>query len=366
MDELINLFDFEAAALARLPAGVRDYFRGGAHDELTLRDNRAAYERWQIHYRVLRGVAERDLSTELFGHRVEWPVLVAPTACHQLAHPGGEVATARAASAVGTTMVLSTVSNFAMEDVSREARCGLWFQLYVYRDRGLTAELVARAAECGCRAIALTVDTPIGGVRERDLRNAFKFPSELPLRNVLPAGAEAPAPGAPEFSFQQYVNTMFDPALDWEDLDWLCAQTKLPVLVKGVVRPDDAVHAAEHGARGVIVSNHGGRQLDTAPATLDVLEPIVQAAGSRLTVLADGGVRRGTDVLKALALGARAVLVGRPVLWGLAVAGEAGARRVLELLRNELDVAMALAGCRSLAEIDRDLVRRNSPTTSSQ
>ena len=358
MDELINLFDFEAAALERLPAGVRDYFRGGAHDELTLRDNRAAFERWQIHYRVLRDVAKRELSTELFGHRIEWPVLVAPTACHQLAHPDGELATARAASAVGTTMVLSTVSNFAMEEVSREARCGLWFQLYVYRDRGITSDLVARAAACGCRAIALTADTPIGGVRERDLRNAFKFPSELPMRNVLPAGAEAPAGGAAEFSFQQYVNTMFDPSLDWGDLEWLCARTELPVLVKGVVRPDDAVRAAEHGAQGVIVSNHGGRQLDTAPAALDVLEPIVQAAGEKLTVLADGGVRRGTDVLKALALGARGVLVGRPVLWGLAVAGEAGARRVLELLRNEFDVAMALAGCRTIGEIDRDLVRR--------
>ena len=358
MDELINLFDFEAAALERLPAGARGYFRGGAHDELTLRDNRAAYERWQIHYRVLRDVAERDLSTELFGHRVEWPVLVAPTACHQLAHPEGEVATARAASAAGTTMVLSTVSNFAMEDVAREARSGLWFQLYVYRDRGITNALVARAAECGCRAIALTVDAPVGGVRERDLRNDFKFPSELPMRNVLPAGPEPPAPNAPPLSFQQYVNSMLDPSLDWGDLEWLCARTKLPVLVKGVVRPDDAVRAAEHGAQGVIVSNHGGRQLDTAPAALDVLEPIVQAVGERLTVLADGGVRRGTDVLKALALGAKAVLVGRPVLWGLAVGGEAGARRVLELLRNELDVAMALAGCRTVGEIDRDLVRR--------
>jgi 4-hydroxymandelate oxidase len=357
VNELINLFDFERVAIERLPAGARDYFRGGAHDELTLRDNHAAFERWQIHYRVLRNVAQRELATELFGHRIEWPVLVAPTACHQLAHPEGELATARAAAAVGTAMVLSTISNFAMEDVAREARRGLWFQLYVYRDRGITSDLVARAVDCGCQAIALTVDAPVGGVRERDLRNAFAFPSELPLRNVLPSGSEAVVPDVP-VSFQQYVNSMFDPSLGWSDLEWLCSRTKLPVLIKGVVRPDDAVRAAEHGARGVIVSNHGGRQLDTAPAALDVLESIVQAVGERLTVLADGGVRRGTDVLKALALGARAVLVGRPVLWGLAVDGEAGARRVLELLRNELDVAMALSGCRTIAEIDRDLVRR--------
>jgi isopentenyl diphosphate isomerase/L-lactate dehydrogenase-like FMN-dependent dehydrogenase len=358
MEELINLFDFEKAALERMPAGARDYYRGGAHDELTLRDNRAAFERWQIHYRVLRDVEHRDLSTELFGHRVDWPVLVAPTACHQLAHPDGELATARAASAVGTAMVLSTLSNYAMEEVAREARSGLWFQLYVYRDRGITSELIARAAACGCRAIALTVDAPVGGVRERDLRNAFAFPSEMPMRNVLPRGPEPPLPDVPPISFQQYVNSMFDPSLGWSDLEWLCAQTALPVLVKGVVRPDDAVRAAEHGAQGVVVSNHGGRQLDTAPAAIDVLEPIVQAAGNRLTVLADGGVRRGTDVLKALALGARAVLVGRPVLWGLAVGGEAGARRVLELLRKELDVAMALAGCRTVGEVDRDLVKR--------
>ena len=358
MDDLINLFDFEKAALERMPAGARDYYRGGAHDELTLRDNRAAFERWQIHYRVLRDVEKRDLSTSLFGQRVEFPVLVAPTACHQLAHPEGELSTARAASAVGTAMVLSTLSNYAMEEVAREARSGLWFQLYVYRDRGVTRELVARAAACGCRAIALTVDAPVGGVRERDLRNAFAFPSDMPMRNVMPAGPEPPAPDVPPVSFQQYVNSMFDPSLGWSDLEWLCAQTALPVLVKGIVRPDDAVRAAEHGAQGIVVSNHGGRQLDTAPAAIDVLEPIVQAVGERLTVLADGGVRRGTDVLKALALGARAVLLGRPVLWGLAVAGEAGARRVLELLRNELDVAMALSGCRTVGEIDRDLVRR--------
>jgi 4-hydroxymandelate oxidase len=358
MDDLINLFDFERAAIERLPAGARDYYRGGAHDELTLRDNRAAFERWQIHYRVLRDVERRDLSTTLFGHRVEFPVLVAPTACHQLAHPEGELATARAASAAGTTIVLSTLSNYAMEEVAREAGHGLWFQLYVYRDRGVTRDLVARAAACGCRAIALTVDAPVGGVRERDLRNAFAFPSDMPMRNVLPGGPEPPPPDVPPVSFQQYVNSMFDPSLRWSDLEWLCARTELPVLVKGVVRPDDAVRAAEHGAQGVIVSNHGGRQLDTAPAAIDVLEPIVQAVGDRLTVLADGGVRRGTDVLKALALGARAVLVGRPVLWGLAVGGEAGARRVLELLRKEFDVAMALAGCRTVGEIDRDLVQR--------
>ncbi len=357
MEDLINLFDFEKAALEKLPAGPRDYIGGGAQDEVTLRGNRAAYERWQIHYRVLRDVAVRDLSTALFGHRIDWPVLVAPTAFHRLAHPDGELATARAASAVGTTMVLSTVSNYAMEDVAREARRGLWFQLYVYRDRGITRELVARATECGCRAIALTVDAPIGGVRERDLRNAFAFPSDLPVRNVLPKGAE-PSPDAPAVSFQEYVNTMFDPSLGWSDLDWLCAHSSVPVLVKGVVRPDDAVRAAEHGAQGVVVSNHGGRQLDTAPATLDVLEPIAQAVGDRVTVLADGGIRRGTDVLKMLALGGRAVLVGRPVLWGLAVGGEAGARRVLELLRRELDIAMALSGCRTVGEIDRDLVQR--------
>jgi 4-hydroxymandelate oxidase len=322
---------------------------------VTLRENRAAFDRWKIHYRVLRGAGQRNLSVELFGSRIDLPVVIAPMAHQTLAHPDGEVATARAANSVGTVMGLSTLSNQSMEAVAREAQRGMWFQLYVHRDRAVTRDLIARAMDCGSRAIVLTVDATTAGLRERDIRNGFRFPPREPMAGVRET--MTPVQGA---SFQAYVNATYDPALSWEDLDWLCARTSLPVLVKGIVRADDAVRAAEHGAQGVVVSNHGGRQLDTAPATIDVLEPIAQAVGSRLTVLMDSGIRRGTDVLKALALGARAVLLGRPVLWGLSVGGEAGVRRVLELLRNELDVAMALSGCGSVAEIDRSLVLNGS------
>jgi 4-hydroxymandelate oxidase len=351
LNTLINLFDFEAATKGVLPDDVRDYICGGATDEVTLRENRAAFDQWRIHYRVLRGAGQRDLSTELFGTRIDWPVVIAPTAHQTLAHAEGEAATSRAASSAGTIMTLSTLSNHAMEAVAREAGRGLWFQLYVHRDRGVTRELIARAVASGARAIVLTVDAATAGLRERDLRNGFRFPPREPMEGVT----LVPTQGA---TFQAYVNATYDPALSWKDLEWLCSHTSLPVLVKGIVRPDDAVLAADHGARGVVVSNHGGRQLDTAPPTIDVLEPVVQAVGSRVTVLLDSGIRRGTDVLKALALGARAVMLGRPVLWGLAVGGETGVRRVLDLLRNELDVAMALAGCSSLADVDRSLVQR--------
>lgn len=351
MNTLINLFDFEAATKGVLPDEVRDYICGGATDEVTLRENRAAFERWQIHYRVLRGAGQPDLSVELFGSRIDFPVVIAPTAHQTLAHAEGEVATARAASSAGTIMTLSTLSNHAMDSVAREAGRGLWFQLYVHRDRAVTRDLIARAVACGARAVVLTVDATTAGLRERDLRNGFRFPPREPMAGVT----LLPTQGS---TFQAYVNATYDPALSWKDLEWLCSHTSLPVLVKGIVRADDAVLAADHGAQGVIVSNHGGRQLDTAPATIDVLEPIVQAVGSRMTVLLDSGIRRGTDILKALALGARAVMLGRPVLWGLAIAGEPGVRRVLDLLRNELEVAMALAGCPSIADIDRSLVQR--------
>jgi 4-hydroxymandelate oxidase len=362
--QLVNVFDFEAAALARLPGPTRDYYFGGANDEITLKRNRTAYDAVALHYRVLRDVGERDLSTSVLGIPVGVPILVAPTACHQLAHPDGELATARAVTAAGTLMILSTLSNCAMEDVGREMRGPLWFQLYVYRDRGVTRELIQRAEAVGCRAIVLTVDAPLGGQRERDARNSFRLPEGIVMRNLLPAGRTFAGLDVGPGGVAAYINAMFDPKLSWRDLDWLAAQTKLPVIVKGIVRADDAVLAREHGAQAVVVSNHGGRQLDTSPATIEVLESIAAALDGRIEVLIDGGIRRGTDVLKALALGARAVLIGRPILWGLAVAGEQGVRQVLEILRRELDVAMALAGCRSVDEVDIELIRPSTPAAS--
>ncbi len=353
-----NLAEFETAARARLSRTAYDYYAGGSGDELTLADNQAAFRRHRLAYRVLRDLSERSLATEVLGTPLAMPVLVAPTAFHCLADPEGEVATARAAAAAGTVMILSTLSTRSIEDV---CGCGgpVWFQLYVYRDRGATRALVERAEAAGCRAIVLTVDAQLWGRRERDLRNRFALPPGLELAN-LAAQREAGMSHLPKVAvgsgLAAYVGSLFDPALSWKDLAWLASITRLPVVVKGLVHPDDARLAVEHGAAAVVVSNHGGRQLDTAVATLDALPGVAEAVDGRIEVLLDGGVRRGTDVVKALALGARAVALGRPVLWGLAAGGRAGVERVLELLRDELDVALALCGCRTPAEVHRGLL----------
>jgi 4-hydroxymandelate oxidase len=357
----INVFDLEAIARERLSREAYDYYASGAQDEVTLRENRAAYERLSLAYRVLVDVSRRDMATTVLGQPVAMPILVAPTAFHRLATPEGEVATVRAAGAAGTVMILSTLSNTRVEEVVAAASGPVWFQLYVYRDRQSTEGLVRRAEAAGCRALVLTVDAPLLGRRERDVRNRFRLPPGLAVANMLPEGyGEVPSAVA-DSGLAAYVANLLNPALSWKDVAWLQSITELPVLVKGIVRPDDALRAADVGVAGIVVSNHGGRQLDTAPATIDVLPEIADAlaaSGHKIEVLMDGGVRRGTDILKALALGARAVLVGRPVLWGLAADGEAGAAWALRILRDELDLAMALAGTPTLADITRDLVRR--------
>ena len=360
LDQAVNLLDLEEPARRALPRMAYDYYASGAADEITLRDNRAAFDRRRIAYRVLAGVGARDLATTVVGERVSMPVLVAPTAFHRLAHPEGEAATARGAGAAGTVMVLSTLSNTPVEEVLAAATGPVWFQLYVYRDRGATRALVERVEAAGCRALVLTVDAPLLGRRERDVRNRFHLPAGLAVANVLAEGyGDLPAAEAGS-GLAGYVSELLDPNLTWDDLDRLAAATRLPLLVKGIVRADDAVRAAEHGVAGIVVSNHGGRQLDTSIATLDALPPIADAlarrAGPAPELLLDGGVRRGTDVLKALALGARAVLIGRPVLWGLALGGAEGVARVLAMLRGELDLAMALAGARTVGEMTGDLV----------
>jgi 4-hydroxymandelate oxidase len=358
--EPVNVFDFETIAREKLSREAYDYYAGGAHDEVSVRGNRAAYDRLSIAYRVLVDVSRRDMATSILGQPVAMPMLVAPTAFHRMATPEGEVATARAAGAAGTAMILSTLSTSTVESVVAAATGPIWFQLYVYRDRQATEGLVRRAEAAGCRALVLTVDAPLLGRRERDVRNLFRLPPGLAVANLLPEGYGDMPPAAADSGLAAYVASFLDPSLSWRDVAWLRSITSLPLLVKGIVRPDDALRAADSGVAGIVVSNHGGRQLDTSPATLDVLPEIVDsldAHGHRIEVLMDGGVRRGTDVMKALALGARAVLIGRPVLWGLAAEGEAGVVSVLRLLRDELDLAMALAGAPTLADITRDLVR---------
>jgi 4-hydroxymandelate oxidase len=351
----INLYDYEAIAREKLTPMAYDYYASGAHDEITLAENHAAYDRIKLRYRVLRDISRRDISTTVLGHQLSMPVIVAPTAFHKLACEEGEVATVRAAGAAGTLMILSTLSTTSIEDVMAAATGPVWFQLYVYKDREATKGLVQRAEAAGCSALALTVDAQIWGRRERDVRNRFQLPPGLSVKNLMPAGQEELPPTMQDSGLAAYVASLFDQTLSWKDVEWLCSLTKLPVLLKGIVHPEDARLAVEHGAAGVIVSNHGGRQLDTAPATIEALPAIVEAVDGRIEVLIDGGIRRGTDVIKALAYGAKAVAVGRPVLWGLAYDGQRGVERVLDLLRFEVDLAMGLCGCASVGEIGPDL-----------
>ena len=354
-DPLINIADYARLARRTLSKGALDYFEGGARDEITLRENTAGWEGLKLYYRVLAGVGPRDLTTTVLGKPISMPIVVAPTAFHKLACEAGEIATAVAAKAAKTLFILSSLSNTAMESVFAQAASPRWFQLYIYKDRGITHELVKRAETAGAEAIVLTVDAPGLGTRERDARNNFRLPDGLGVENLAPLG-KGDFPEVTGSALAAYVQANFKDDLGFDDLDWLCGCTRLPVVVKGVCRADDARRAAERGAKAIVVSNHGGWQLDTAPATCEVLPYVVDSVGDRCEVYVDGGIRRGSDVLKAIALGARVVLVGRPILWGLCVGGEQGAIQVLEILRRELDEAMLLCGCTKLSDIKRELL----------
>lgn len=349
----INLHDYEAAAREALPGMVYDYYAGGAGDEISVRENVEAWGRVRLRPRVLVDVSRCDLGTTVLGTRVEMPVLTAPCAMNGLAHADGEPAVARAAAEAGIVQVVSTLSSYSLEEVAAASAGVRWFQLYAYRDWGLTRDLVERAAAAGYGALCMTVDGAIPGVRERDARNRFRVPADVRVGNFAHRLPEAPDGSA----LLRYVADQFDPGLTWESVDRLRALSKLPLVLKGVLTAEDARLAVEHGAQGIVVSNHGGRQLDTAVATCDALPEVVDAASGAAEIYVDGGIRRGTDVLKALALGARAVLIGRPYLWALAVEGEAGVRRILGLLREELRLAMALSGCPDVASIVPERVR---------
>lgn len=355
VQQYINLEDYEKAAKGLLSQSTYGYYASGAWDMSTLRENQEAYKRLRIIYRVFKDVSKRSTECTLFGHKLSMPILIAPTAFHCLATPEGEVATAEAASTAGTLMSLSSLSTRTVEDVAKHAKGPLWFQLYINQDRGFTKALVQRVKKAGYSALVVTCDTPLWGKREPDVRNEFHLPPGISAVNLVRSEAEK------ELQYKgaglgQAFKWMLDPSVTWKEISWLRECADLPVLVKGVCHADDALLAVKHGASGIIVSNHGGRQMDSAPATIERLEPIVQAVSGAVPVLVDGGIRRGTDVLKALALGATAVQIGRPILWGLAVAGANGAAHVLHLLREELDLAMALAGCSRIQDIRRDLV----------
>jgi len=356
--DLLNVADYARFAREKLPKDILGYYEGGALDEITLRENTAGWERLKLYYRVLAGVGPREMGTTVLGRSISMPICVAPTAFHKLACEVGEIATARAATKTGTLFILSSLSNTPMEEVFAQAASPKWFQLYIYKDRGITGELIQRAEAAGAEAIVLTVDAPGLGTRERDSRNNFRLPDGLSVANLAPLG-KGDIPAVEGSGLAAYVRDNFKSDLGFDDLEWLCRCTRLPVIVKGVCRGDDAQRSMEHGAKAIVVSNHGGRQLDTAPATCEVLPHVVDAVGDGCEVYVDGGIRRGSDVLKAIALGARAVLVGRPILWGLTVNGEQGAIDILEILRRELDEAMLLCGCTNLNELGRWVVEPN-------
>lgn len=350
----LNLRAYQDLARQVLPQGNFDYYAGGAGDEITLRENEQAWGRLRFRPRVMVDVSHCDLSTTILGEPVSMPIMSAPCAFNMLAHPEGELAVARAVAAAGMIQVLSTLSSYPLEEVAKTPGRKQWFQLYCLRDPGATREMMQRVEAAGYKAFCLTVDAPFSGTRERDSHNNFVLPPNVRAANLLhllPANAQ-------EVSFQKFVQNQFDPVLTWKTLEWLRGLTKLPIVLKGLETAEDAKLAVQHGASGICVSNHGGRQLDGAIPTCDALAEVVDAVAGAVEVFVDGGIRRGTDVLKALALGARAVLVGRPYLWGLAVDGEAGVSRVFGMLRSELTLALALAGCPTVADIPRSLVAK--------
>lgn len=359
LEACVTVDDFEALAKTRLSAMAYDYYRSGADEEQTLSRNREAFARYEIWYRTLVNVSAPQIATTVLGRTVASPILIAPTAYHSLAHPDGERATARAAADVGTLYCASTLATTSLEDVAAAAPgAPRWFQLYVHKDRAFTNKLIARAKAAGYDAIAVTCDTPVLGRRCADVKNRFALPNGMVMANLIEALPQDLREGAGS-ELARFVASRHDPAFVWSDLDEIVrAAHPLPVIVKGIARADDAKRAVDHGARAVWVSNHGGRQLDYAPATVDCLREIAPALPPEVEVYLDGGVRSGTHALIALGLGARAVFVGRPVLWGLATSGQAGVQRVLGLLNEELIRAMRLAGCADVESTREDLIRR--------
>ena len=376
VDRAYSIADLRRIARRRLPLALFDFVDGGAEDEVTLGRNREAYGRLELRPRVLAGAGAPDLSVEVFGERLSLPVMISPTGSSGLLWPAGEAAVARAATGAGTAMAVSAAACLSLETVAAAAPGSKWLQLMLYRDRGLVRAIADRAREAGYGVLCLTVDCPVIGKRERDIQNGFTIPPRLTnaaiadLPRHLPwllRMARGPRIGFPNFNrgdgaglveMGAYLNSLIDPGMDWEGLQWLRSIWDGPLVIKGVLHADDARRAVECGADGIYVSNHGGRQLDGVAATIDCLAPIAEAVGSRVPVFIDGGVRRGTDVIKALALGARACFIGRAHLWGLAAGGERGVARALEILRDEMARAMTLGGWRTVADIGADAVAR--------
>eukprot|EP00184_Porphyridium_aerugineum_P006955 CAMPEP_0184693674 /NCGR_PEP_ID=MMETSP0313-20130426/1843_1 /TAXON_ID=2792 /ORGANISM="Porphyridium aerugineum, Strain SAG 1380-2" /LENGTH=405 /DNA_ID=CAMNT_0027151813 /DNA_START=112 /DNA_END=1329 /DNA_ORIENTATION=+ len=359
----VNVYEYHTLAKKKLPAMVYGYYSSGADDQQTLRDNEDGYKRLRFRPRVLVDVSKQDLCTVILGTASSFPLVIAPTAMQRMAHPEGELATARAAANQGIIMCLSSWSTTALEDVMQASpNSPKWFQLYVYKDRDVTLQLIRRAEKAGYLAIALTVDTPRLGRREADIKNNFSLPSHLTMGNFTAVDENSKQGRMQKGSgsgLASYVASLIDQSLSWKDVAWLKQNTRLPILAKGIETAEDTLLAMEAGCAGIIVSNHGARQLDGVISTIDALEEVVQATRGRIPVFVDSGVRRGTDIVKALALGASAAMIGRPYLWGLSVAGQQGVEHVIQMLRNEFALAMALCGCVKVSDIRRDMVIRD-------
>lgn len=349
LDTLLNLDEIEAAAQAKLPPAVYSFLAGGSADELTVRWNREKYRDLRLEQRILRDLSGLDCSTTLLGKKMPMPLLLAPTSGHKLSHPEGEIATVRGANETGVTMVLSSGSTTSIEDVKAAASVPLWFQLYVFKDRALSRTLVDRVQAAGAEALCVTVDSPLDGPRNRQ----YHLPASLPAGASYPHYVGIREPGS-----VQNLEKVVPANLLWKDIEWLRSASRVPLLLKGVMSPADAEMGIKLGADGIIVSNHGGRCLDTQPATIEALPRIVDAVAGRVPVIVDGGIRRGTDIVKALALGASAVQIGRPYVYGLAVGGSAGVAHVIKILRQELLMAMSLLGRPTVASIDRSVIWR--------
>lgn len=345
LSEILSLPELEERARECMPAMVYEYVASGAADEITLRWNREAFDRLALRPRMLAGVEEPDTSVSIFGTSLPFPILLAPTAYQKALHPDGEIATAKGAGAAGAAWVVSSASNTPIEEIAHAASAPLWFQLYFQADREFTREVVVRAVAAGCEALCLTVDTPVLGPRDRQTRARFQ----------LPPGVETPHLSDIGTNGREILNPK-RVALSWRDVEWMRSIADIPLVLKGILTGEDAKRAIDSGAQGLIVSNHGGRNLDTAPASIDALVEVVTAVDSRAPVLVDGGIRRGTDVLKALARGATAVLIGRPYCYGLSLGGALGVQRAVEILRKELEMAMVLTGRGSIGEIDQSVL----------
>ncbi|GCE19639.1 alpha-hydroxy acid oxidase [Dictyobacter kobayashii] len=342
--EPINVFDYEQLAQKRMPAVIWDHIQGGSEDEVTLHANRQAFERLRLRPRVLVDVSAIETHTTVLGTPIHMPIIVGPTAGHMLVHPEGECATAQAAEQAGTIMIVSGFSSRSIEEIHASTQGPLWLQLYSYHSLEVTGQFVQRAEAAGYQAIVLTVDTAHLGKREQDIRNNFQRSRFVPLANFVDNDVS-------ETPLRHLVDT-------WETVDWLRTITRLPIILKGILTPEDALLALQHGVAGIVVSNHGGRQLDGTISSIEALPEIVQAVNGGCEIYLDSGIRRGTDILKALALGARAVLIGRPIFWGLAVNGAPGVHHILDLLHAELTMSMALAGQPTLSSLEPSLIKR--------